>query len=406
VMSGQRRKKSKEEEVKPGQFWGVMPVPQSREDIAQIVEDQGKAIDPEKDPLTDVRQEPYDLGNTYEWHACDIDDPDELEKVYCLLRDHYVEDDDNMFRFDYSKEFLKWALKPPGWKKEWHLAVRVKTTHAFAGFITAIPAHISVHKRVHQMVEINFLCVHAKLRSKRLAPVLIREITRRVNVNGIFQAVYTAGVTLPTPIASCQYYHRSLNPKKLIDVKFSYIKPNMTMARTIKLYKLPATPSTPGLRPLRSEDCAQASQLLMSYLEKFNLFMVFTEEEFRHWFSPRDGVVNCYVVEDPISHDITDLVSFYTLPSSVLHHPRYKTLNAAYSWYNVSTKTPLVDLMRDALILANSKGFDVFNCLEIHDNKEFLEKLQFGPGDGHLKYYLFNWLARAMEPKEVGLVLL
>jgi len=38
-----------------------------------------------------------------------------------------------------------------------------------------------------KMVEINFLCVHKKLRSKRLAPVLIKEITRRVNVNGIFQ---------------------------------------------------------------------------------------------------------------------------------------------------------------------------------------------------------------------------
>jgi glycylpeptide N-tetradecanoyltransferase len=131
------------------------------------------------------------------------------------------------------------------------------------------------------------------------------------------------------------------------------------------------------------------------------------------------GVIDAYVVEDPATHEITDLVSFYTLPSSILHHPTYKTLNAAYSWYNVSTKTPLVDLMKDALILANKvsvvllqmlivfqKGFDVFNCLEIHDNKEFLEDLKFGPGDGHLKYYLYNWLARPMEPNEVGLVLL
>lgn len=37
------------------------------------------------------------------------------------------------------------------------------------------------------MVEINFLCVHKKLRSKRLAPVLIKEITRRVNICDIWQ---------------------------------------------------------------------------------------------------------------------------------------------------------------------------------------------------------------------------
>ena len=54
------------------------------------------------------------------------------------------------------------------------------------------------------MVEINFLCVHKKLRSKRVAPVLIREITRRVNCKGLFQAVYTAGVVLPRPVASCR----------------------------------------------------------------------------------------------------------------------------------------------------------------------------------------------------------
>ena len=54
------------------------------------------------------------------------------------------------------------------------------------------------------MVEINFLCVHKKLRSKRVAPVLIREITRRVNLTGIFQAVYTAGVVLPKPVSSCR----------------------------------------------------------------------------------------------------------------------------------------------------------------------------------------------------------
>ena len=29
--------------------------------------------------------------------------------------------------------------------------------------------------------EINFLCVHKTLRAKRLAPVLIKEVTRRVN---------------------------------------------------------------------------------------------------------------------------------------------------------------------------------------------------------------------------------
>ena len=58
--------------------------------------------------------------------------------------------------------------------------------------------------RTQRMVEVNFLCVHKKLRAKRVAPVLIKEITRRVNRTGIFQAVYTAGVVLPKPVGTCR----------------------------------------------------------------------------------------------------------------------------------------------------------------------------------------------------------
>jgi glycylpeptide N-tetradecanoyltransferase len=35
-----------------------------------------------------------------------------------------------------------------------------------------------------------------------------------------------------------RYWHRPLNPKKLIEVGFSHLARNMTMARTLKLHKL------------------------------------------------------------------------------------------------------------------------------------------------------------------------
>lgn len=76
------------------------------------------------------------------------------------------------------------------------------------------------------MVEINFLCVHKKLRSKRVAPVLIREITRRVNLTGIFQAVYTAGVVLPKPVGTCRWeaYNLCWLQWQLVIIQHSYGK--------------------------------------------------------------------------------------------------------------------------------------------------------------------------------------
>lgn len=139
------------------------------------------------------------------------------------------------------------------------------------------------------------------------------------------------------------------------------------------------------------------------YLKRFDLAPQFSEEDFIHWFLPQVGIVDSFVVEN--DNVITDFVSYYTLPSTVMHHPMHKVLKAAYSFYNVSTKTPWVDLMNDALISAKQLNFDVFNALDLMDNKEFLEALKFGIGDGNLQYYLYNWRCPSMQPSKVGLVL-
>jgi glycylpeptide N-tetradecanoyltransferase len=130
-----------------------------------------------------------------------------------------------------------------------------------------------------------------------MAPVLIREITRRVNLTGVFQAVYTAGVFLPKPIGSCRYWHRSINPKKLIDVKFSHLSRNMTLQRTVKLYKLPDEHKISGFRPLEAKDVKKVHKLLNEYLTKFDLAPVFELEEIIHWFTPREDVVDSFVIE-------------------------------------------------------------------------------------------------------------
>lgn len=272
------------------------------------------------------------------------------------------------------------------------------------GFISAVPASIRIYDTVKKMVEINFLCVHKKLRSKRVAPVLIREITRRVNLEGIFQAVYTAGVVLPKPVSTCRYWHRSLNPRKLVEVKFSHLSRNMTLQRTMKLYRLPDATKTAGLRPMERKDIPMVQHLLNDYLKQFYLAPFMNEEEVAHWFLPQDHIIDTYVVESS-NGVLTDFLSFYTLPSTVMHHPIHKTLKAAYSFYNIHTETPLLDLMNDALIIAKLKGFDVFNALDLMENKIFLEKLKFGIGDGNLQYYLYNWKCPAMESEKVGLVL-
>ncbi|XP_063565978.1 glycylpeptide N-tetradecanoyltransferase 2 isoform X6 [Gorilla gorilla gorilla] len=321
------------------QFWDTQPVPK----LDEVITSHG-AIEPDKD---NIRQEPYSLPQGFMWDTLDLSDTEVLKELYTLLNENYVEDDDNMFRFDYSPEFLLWALRPPGWLLQWHCGVRVSSNKKLVGFISAIPANIRIYDR---------------------------------------------------------YWHRSLNPRKLVEVKFSHLSRNMTLQRTMKLYRLPDVTKTSGLRPMEPKDIKSVRELINTYLKQFHLAPVMDEEEVAHWFLPREHIIDTFVVESP-NGKLTDFLSFYTLPSTVMHHPAHKSLKAAYSFYNIHTETPLLDLMSDALILAKSKGFDVFNALDLMENKTFLEKLKFGIGDGNLQYYLYNWRCPGTDSEKVGLVL-
>jgi len=102
---------------------------------------------------------------------------------------------------------------------------------------------------------------------------------------------------------------------------------------------------------------------------------------------------------------LTDVFSFYALPSQVLNHPDHNTLRVAYSYYNVSNSDRLRDGMQEILVRAKKLDFDVFNCLDVMENTKFLEELKFGVGDGELHYYLFNWRIKGIVPADLGMVL-
>eukprot|EP00350_Pseudokeronopsis_sp_OXSARD2_P010766 CAMPEP_0170546070 /NCGR_PEP_ID=MMETSP0211-20121228/4432_1 /TAXON_ID=311385 /ORGANISM="Pseudokeronopsis sp., Strain OXSARD2" /LENGTH=334 /DNA_ID=CAMNT_0010850323 /DNA_START=273 /DNA_END=1276 /DNA_ORIENTATION=+ len=301
--------------------------------------------------VEEIKADPLSIPDGFYWADVDITNNDEAREVYDLLTQNYVEDDDNMFRFDYSIPFLQWALTPPGYFTDWLFGVRGGKKNKLFGFISGIPVHVNVRGKQVLMAEINFLCVHKNLRTKRLAPVLIREVTRRVNRRNIWQAIYTAGIVIPVPIAKTTYWHRSLNPKKLLDVGFSSLPANTPKARYVKLHKLSDKTTIEGLRPMLKKDVGAVHALLVEYLSKFPLHIEFSKEEVDHFILTRDGVIDSFVVEDK-DGAITDFISFYNLPSSILKHVEHRTLKAAYSFYNVPKKHTLVELMKDALVLA------------------------------------------------------
>lgn len=54
---------------------------------------------------------------------------------------------------------------------------------------------------------------------------------------------------------------------------------------------------TAGLRLMTLADVSKVQDLLREYLKDFHLLPLLNKEETQHWFLPRNGIIDTYVVE-------------------------------------------------------------------------------------------------------------
>jgi glycylpeptide N-tetradecanoyltransferase len=66
-------------------------------------------IDPPMD-MEKIRKDSYTLPEPFIWSDLDLMTNEHLDELYTLLTENYVEDDENMFRFDYGRNFLQWLI--------------------------------------------------------------------------------------------------------------------------------------------------------------------------------------------------------------------------------------------------------------------------------------------------------
>ncbi len=195
------------------------------------------------------------------------------------------------------------------------------------------------------------------------------------------RAIYTTSVDLGillNAVTVTQYYHRYLNVKKLFEVGFFQLEKKMTLANTIKYMKIR---SVLQMRPLREEDCAVACDKLNQYLIGYKVHPNFNQTEFSRTFIPVLGVISTLVTDD-----LSEMVSFVIIETTITGM-KYKSVIAAYLYYYYCKNKPH-DLVLAALEEAHKLNCDVFNCLNIMQNAEFLNSLKFVPGSGKLRYHL------------------
>ncbi|KAJ0259094.1 hypothetical protein HA466_0054940 [Hirschfeldia incana] len=346
-----------------------------------------------------VKKKAEKIGADYEWTTLDLNSDAVLSEVCKLLMEHNNEGDDE-FRYANPGEFLRWALRPPGYYQSWHIGIRVKKS--LVAFFFGVPARIRVRdNEAVNVAAVSFLCAQKDFRSKGLVPVLIKEMIRRVNLKGIWQVAFCSDLLLATPVTTITPWIRMLNPAKVS--KFSGVP--MSIKDATKLYELPDAPVTPGFRKMVQSDVPAVTELLRGHLLQFQVAAEFRDEDVKHWLLPKTDVVDCYVVEDPETHVVTDCCSFYTIHFTVGGRKNVQ-MKGAYSYYNVATETPIVQLMKDILIICRQNKFDIFRAKDVMHNETFLEHLKFEEVYAQEHVYLFNQRLRTgLLPSQLGLIL-
>ena len=159
------------------------------------------------------------------------------------------------------------------------------------------------------------------------------------------------------------------------------------------------------------KDVSQVTSKLDMFLEKFKFHRIFNEMEVEYWLTPRKDIVYSYVVEDPISKEITEFISFTSTPYSVNDKgstDKSELKNAFCYYYFVSEESRLIQLLQDVMIMAKSLGFDTFNCRNQMNYGSAFDALGFRKTqDAGLQYHSFKQRPpKGFNTEELAILLL
>ncbi|KAG0486489.1 hypothetical protein HPP92_008584 [Vanilla planifolia] len=384
-------------------FWETQPV-MRLEDVNNNA--QGPIMAPI--PRSAIKQVPYNLPTNFEWGPIDIDDDASFAKLHGFLDKNYRED--STFPYSYCKDFLRWVLGAPGHIKSLHVGVFAKNTKKLVGFISGNPASVRIKDEHLRLAIVNILCVHKKLRSKRLVPVLIKELTRRAQLKGIWQAIYATTHFCPTPFCTTYWIDRIFNHVKLFHLGLLTVDENIFIPGRVKRSrKLPKETTTRGFRRMEPRDVEAVTVLLQEYLNKFLVAPKVDKRFVEHFVLPKEDLVQSYVVENPATNVITDFCSFFVQKKLLRNYPLYSELKYAVLFYHASSVTPVEKMMRDLLVVVKREGHDLVRAHGLMGYASFLDRLFFKEtaGTRMVKHYLYNYRLRAaVDHTKLGLFLL
>ena len=210
-------------------------------------------------------------------------------------------------------------------ENKWCFAVRDKSTNKIVGFMQWYLMYVRVGGALMKV----FRLAHELRTTEQIARLMFTEVFRRVNLHGVSQGLIMNKDSILKPVTTVTVW------------MYDFHKSNIT---------LPHSPKTPGWRAMTSKDIPSALVLTNKYTSQFEIGQDFqSEEEFSHYLmSPViENYKQAYVVEDPVTGDITDVTGFkLRQPKMDAHYM------GAFATILIAAKSPARQLLIDLLVCA------------------------------------------------------
>ena len=298
-----------------------------------------------------VVKQAHPLPKGYEWTFLGVEDIDEIIQIY----------DTHIFN-TMPRKFLEWVVSHPQFKKEFLIGIKNTLHNKLIFFIYCVPLNINIGDRLVSMVylmqESEWSVFENSDFEAKLWIAGCKETMRNLEKVGIFQAYM--------PIAGAMIF------KAVITISYW----NCLLEHCILPCK---SPRTVGLRRITSKDVPRALALTNKYASQFEIAQIFqSEEEFAHWFlcPSIPDYITTFVVEDPISGDITDMFSFRLTSLSPELVAEVTTV--------IVTRSPAKQFITDLLVCVKQQQFyavsfspDVVKKLQLYDILSKMELINY-----------------------------
>ena len=338
------------------------------------------------------------MFNPYNWTTFDLANDKTMDDICTFLNKHYLTDNKDHFRLYYTKEYIRWSLG----SNSKIIGITTKD-NIIGGLIASSTGKYQIFDKELKVNKINYLCIHPKLRKKKLAEMFIDEITRLSCNENIIVGSFTTQRYVPTPICRVGFYHRPLNYEKLYQTNFIRLENNEPLEQARQRFDIKYQHKHKVVK-MDERHFSDVYSLLCTYQDKYNYYQKYSFEEFKHCFA-NNNIVSSYVILDD-QNDILDFYSYYKLPYYVTAHDTNKNIpkfiNAVYMNMYTSINVTQLTIFKSAVKSAYEEKNDVFNCTDIMENMDILfdNFSKFTKGTGYLYYNFYNLSCPELSPQQ------